>query len=248
MTAGPYSPHDLMIRKLNSIFRLSPDEKQALQNLPMEVQVIEADKDIVRIGDSPSHCCLLVEGYISVYKLTAAGKRQITAFHVPGDMPDLQSLHLQVLDNSLATATPCTVGFIQHDDLRRMCERYPRITSALWRETLVDASIFREWVLNVGRRDAFSRMAHLLCELRVKLKAVDLAKNDTFDLPFTQVELADAIGASNVHVNRVLKDLRAKGLIQSEGTRLTIPDWEKLKEAAGFDPLYLHLEKQEAAA
>ena len=248
MTAGPHSPHSLMIRKLESIFRLSAEENQALQTLPIQVQVLAADKDIVRIGDSPSQCCLLVEGYISVYKLTDKGKRQIMAFHVPGDMPDLQSLHLQVLDNSLATATPCTVGFIQHNDLLRVCERYPRITSALWRETLVDASIFREWVLNVGRRDAFSRMAHLLCELRVKLKAVGLAENDTFDLPFTQVELADAIGASTVHVNRVLQDLRAKGLIRSEGTRLTIPDWEKLKEAAGFDPLYLHLKNDRAAA
>jgi CRP-like cAMP-binding protein len=169
------------------------------------------------------------------------------AFYVPGDMPDLQSLHLQVLDNSLVTVTPCTVGFIQHEDLRRVCDRYPRITAALWRETLVDASIFREWVLNVGRRDAFSRMAHLLCELRVKLKAVGLAENDTFDLPITQSELADAIGASNVHVNWVLQELRAKGLIRSKRTQMIIPDWEKLKEAAGFDPLYLHLEQDRAA-
>jgi CRP-like cAMP-binding protein len=163
-------------------------------------------------------------------------------------MPDLQSLHLKVLDNSLATVTPCTVGFIQHEDLRRICDRYPRITAALWRETLVDASIFREWVLNVGRRDAFSRMAHLLCELRVKLKAMGLAEDDTFDLPLTQGELADAIGTSNVHVNRVLQDLRAKDLIRSKGTQVTIPDWEKLKAVAGFDPLYLHLESEEVAA
>ena len=247
MTAGPHSPHSLMIRKLDSIFRLSKEEKQALQTLPIQVQVIGAHKDIARIGDSPSQCCLLVEGYTCVYKLTAEGKRQIVAFHVPGDIPDLQSLHLNVLDNSLAAVTPCTVGFIQHEDLRRVCERYPRITAALWRETLVDASIFREWVLNVGRRDAFSRMAHLLCELRVKLKAVGLAEDDTFDLPFTQVELADAIGTSNVHVNRVLQELRAKDLIRSKGTQVTIPDWEKLKEVAGFDPLYLHLEQGRAA-
>jgi CRP-like cAMP-binding protein len=237
-----------MIRKLDSIFRLSTEEMQALQKLPIQVQVLKADQDIVRVGDSPSQCCLLVEGYTCVYKLTAEGKRQIVAFHVPGDIPDLQSLHLKVLDNSLATVTPSTVGFIQHEDLRRVCERYPRITAAFWRETLVDASIFREWVLNVGRRDAFRRMAHLLCEIRVKLKAVGLAEGDTFDLPFTQVELADAIGTSNVHVNRVLQELRAKNLIQTKGAQVTIPDWEKLKEAGGFDPLYLHLENEQAAA
>jgi CRP-like cAMP-binding protein len=163
-------------------------------------------------------------------------------------MPDLQSLHLKVLDNSLATITLCTVGFIQHEDLRRVCERYPRITAALWRETLVDASIFREWVLNVGRRDAFSRMAHLLCEFRVKLKAVGLADDDTFELPLTRGELADAIGTSNVHVNRVIQELRAKDLIRSKGTQVAIPYWEKLKEVAGFDPLYLHLENKKAVA
>jgi CRP-like cAMP-binding protein len=248
MAAGPHSPHTLMIRKLDSIFHLSTEEKQALHALPVQVQVLKADQDIVRVGDSPSQCCLLIEGYTCVYKLTAEGKRQIVAFQVPGDMPDLQSLHLNVLDNSLATVTPCIVGFIQHEDLRRICDRYPRITAALWRETLVDASIFREWVLNVGRRDAFTRMAHLLCELRVKLKAVGLAEDDTFDLPFTQPELADAIGTSNVHVNRVLQELRAKGLIRSAGLQVTIPDWERLKDAAGFDPLYLHLEHEEAAA
>ena len=247
MTAGPHSPHSLMIRKLESIFRLSAEEKQALHALPVQIQLLKPDQDIVRIGDSPSQCCLLIEGYTCVYKLTAEGKRQIVAFHVPGDMPDLQSLHLKVLDNSLATVTPCTVGFIQHEDLRRVCDRYPRITAALWRETLVDASIFREWVLNVGRREAFTRMAHLLCELRVKLKAVGLAKDDTFDLPFTQPELADAIGTSNVHVNRVLQALRADGLIQTRGTQVTIPDWERLQEAGEFDPLYLHLEESEVA-
>jgi CRP-like cAMP-binding protein len=248
MAAGPYSPHTLIIRELDSIFRLSTEEKQALQALPVQVQVLAANQDIVRIGDSPSQSCPLVEGYTCVYKLTAEGKRQIVAFHVPGDIPDLQSLHLRVLDNSLATVTPCTVGFIQHEDLRRVCERHPRITAALWRETLVDGSIFREWVLNVGRRDAFRRMAYLFCEIRVKLRAVGLAEDDTFDLPFTQVELADAIGTSNVHANRVLQELRAKNLIQTKGAQVTIPDWEKLKEAGGFDPLYLHLENEQAAA
>ena len=120
MTAGPHSPHTLMIRKLESIFRLSGEEKQALHALPVQIQLLRADQDIVRTGDSPSQCCLLVEGYTCVYKLTDKGKRQIVAFQVPGDMPDLQSLHLKVLDNSLTTVTLCTVGFIQHEDLRRV--------------------------------------------------------------------------------------------------------------------------------
>jgi CRP-like cAMP-binding protein len=166
---------------------------------------------------------------------------------VPGDIPDLQSLHLKVLDNSIATICPSTVGFIQHEDLRRVCDRYPRITAALWRETLVDASIFREWLLNIGRREAYTRMAHLLCEFLARLKAVGLTKDGTFDLPITQVELADAVGTSTVHVNRVLQALRANGLIQTKGTQVNIPDWDKLKEAGDFDPLYLHLVQDEPA-
>ena len=247
MVAGPHSPQTLMIRKLDSIFPLSEEERQALQDLPVQITVINADQDIVRIGDRPSQCCLLLEGYTCVYKLTSEGKRQIMALHVPGDIPDLQSLHLKVLDNSIATICPCTVGFIQHEDLRRVCERHPRVTAALWRETLVDASVFREWLLNIGRREAYTRMAHLLCEFLVRLKAVGLAEEDTFDLPITQVELADAIGTSTVHVNRVLQALRAEGLIETKSTQVTIPDWEKLKEMGDFDPLYLHLVEDEAA-
>jgi CRP-like cAMP-binding protein len=247
MVAGPHSPQTLMIRKLDSIFPLTDEEKQALRDVPVQVQVLQADQDIVRIGDRPSQCCLLLEGFTCVYKLTSEGKRQIMALHVPGDMPDLQSLHLTVMDNSLATMTPCTVGFIAHEDLRRVCERYPRIAAALWRETLVDASIFREWLLNIGRREAYTRLAHLLCEFLARLKAVGLAQGGTFDLPITQVKLADAIGTSTVHVNRVLQALRADGLIQTKGTQVTIPDWERLTEVGEFDPLYLHLEKEGAA-
>lgn len=248
MMAGSHSPHDLMIRKLESIFSLSDEEKQALYGLPMQVRILEADQNIVRIGDQPSQCCLVLAGFTCVYKMTAEGKRQIVALHVPGDIPDLQSLHLKVMDVSLATLTRATVGFMQHDALHRICERFPRITAAFWRETLVDASIFREWMLNIGRREAYTRMAHLLCEFLVRLQAVGLVQDHTFDLPLTQVELADAIGTSTVHVNRVLQELRADGLIWSRGTQVNIPDWERLKGAGDFDPLYLHLRQGEDTA
>src|SRR3954454_19566650 len=140
---------NLLIRKLESIFTLADDERQALQNLPMQVVAIKADQDLVREGDRPSRSCLILSGFACTYKMTVGGKRQIVSFNLPGDIPDLQSLHLTVLDNSIATISPCSVGFIQHEDLRAICERYPRLTAAFWRETLIDASIFREWVLNV---------------------------------------------------------------------------------------------------
>jgi CRP-like cAMP-binding protein len=233
---------------LDSIFTLRDDERQALLNLPMQIVVIKEGQDIVRSGDHPSQSCLLLSGFACVYKVTGDGKRQIAGFSIAGDMPDLQSLHLEVLDNSVSTLTPCRVGFIPHEALHDICERYPRITSAFWRETLIDAAIFREWVTNVGQREAYTRMAHVYCELMVRLRAVGLADDHSCDLPITQAEFADAIGASTVHVNRVLQEMRANGLIVTKGTQVTIPDWETLQRAGDFDPTYLHLRKARAAA
>ena len=240
MSSAISSPNDLMIRKLESIFALSDEEKQAIKGLPIQTMDIKAHQDIVTIGDSPSQCCLVIDGFTSVYKDTLEGKRQIIALHIPGDMPDLQSLHLQVLDISIASISPCKLGFIQHDDLRRLCDSYPRLTAAFWRETLVHASIFREWLVNNGQREGYARIAHLICELVVRLKAVGLVKENTFDMPASQAELADATGMTPVHMNRVLQALRADGLIATERNYVAIPDLEKLKIAGEFEPLYLH--------
>jgi CRP-like cAMP-binding protein len=140
------------------------------------------------------------------------------------------------------------VGFITHEALREICTRYPRIGAALWRETLIDAAIFREWVMNVGQREAYQRMAHVLCELLVRLRAVGLAEDHACDLPITQSEFADAMGITTVHVNRVLQQMRADGLIETKGTQVKIPDWDRLKQAGEFDPAYLHLEQEDVAA
>ncbi|MCB5174580.1 Crp/Fnr family transcriptional regulator [Microvirga lenta] len=233
-----------MIRKLESVFTLSDDEKGAILNLPMQVVDIRPDQDIVREGDSPSRSCLVLDGFACTYKITGEGRRQIVAFNIVGDIPDLQSLHLRMLDNSIGTLSPCTVGFIPHDALRTLCERHPRIASALWRSTLVDAAIFREWMTSIGRREAYSRIAHLLCEMLVRLNAVEKAEGHTCDLPITQAEFGDALGLSTVHVNRIFQDLRADGLIRTKGTQLTVPDWDRLQEAGEFDRSYLHLERQ----
>lgn len=247
MSADPLFPNNLMIRKLESIFSLSDEEKQALRELPIQLTTLKADQDIVRLGDRPYQCCMILRGFTCVYKLSYGGKRQIMALHVPGDIPDLQSLHLTVMDNSIATISPCTVGFIQHEDLRGVCERWPRLTAAFWRETLVDASIFRESLLNVGQRDAYARVAHLLCELLVRLKAVGLVEDHSFALPLTQEELADSVGISAVHVSRTFQALRADGLIETTRFQITFPDWEGLQKAGEFDPLYLHLKENRVA-
>jgi CRP-like cAMP-binding protein len=242
----PATEQNLIIRKLESTFRLSDEERAALQALPMQVQAIRADQDIVREGDRPTRCFALLEGFTATYKMTGDGKRQIHSWHVPGDIPDLQSLHLRVLDFSISTLTPCRVGFIQHEPLRALCRKQPRIMEAFWRETLVDAAIFREWITNVGRRDAYNRVAHILCEWVLRLRAVGLVKNHTCDLPMTQNELADATGISTVHVNRVLQELRGNGLIVLRGNRLEVLDWDQLRQVGDFDPTYLHFTGQEA--
>jgi CRP-like cAMP-binding protein len=248
MPSAFHPDYNPLIRKLESVFTLADDERQVLETLPMQVAVIKDDQDIVREGDRPTRSCLILSGFACTYKVTAGGKRQIVAFTIAGDIPDLQSLHLKTLDISIGTISPCRVGFITHEALREICLRYPRLAAAFWRETLIDAAIFREWVTNVGQREAYQRMAHVLCELLVRLRAVGLAEDHICDLPITQGEFADALGVTPVHINRVFQQMRADGLIETKGTQVTIPDWDKLKEVGEFDPTYLHLEIDQAVA
>jgi CRP-like cAMP-binding protein len=170
------------------------------------------------------------------------------SFHIPGDIPDLQSIHLTVMDHSLGTLTRSKVAFIPHHSVRNLTRAWPRIADALWRDTLVDAAIFREWMVGIGRRSAHQRIAHVLCEMLVKSKAVGLAQDHSYHLPVTQAELGDALGLSTVHVNRVLQDLRKDGLLLFERGQVSIPDWDGLKKAGEFDPTYLHLERAEDAS
>ncbi len=233
--------HNVLIRKLRSISLLSDLEQQSLLSLPLSIKEIAADEVIVRERDRPFASCLLLEGFTCRYKFTNEGKRQIFSFHTPGDIPDLQSLHLKTMDHSLGTLTKCKVAFIPHESISRLTRDCPRIGDALWRDTLVDAAIFREWMIGIGRRSAYTRIAHLLCEVFARLKAVDLTNGDQCEWPITQTEIGDALGLSTVHVNRSLQELRADGLIQLGGGSLTILEWEGLKKAGEFDLTYLHL-------
>ena len=236
-----------LIRKLERGLRLIEAERAALESLPVRVEQIRADQDIVREGDRRESCFVLLEGVAAALKRTGTGKRQIMTFHIAGDIPDLQSLHISRLDNTVSTLTPCKVGFVEHDALVDLCARFPRITNALWRETLTDAAIFKEWVLNVGRRDAYAGVAHLICEVVTRMRAVGLVHDDRCAFPMTQNELADAVGISAVHVNRTLQELRAAGLITLARGKLHVLDWEGLKRAGDFAPDYLYLEEERAA-
>ena len=240
--------HNMMIRKLRSISPLSPEETQNLQTLPFTTRNFGPDQVIVREGDRPSESCLIVSGFVCRYKFTEEGKRQIFSFHTPGDIPDLQSLHLKTMDHSMMTMTPCKLAFISHDNLTQVFRRCPRVADVMWRDTLIDASIFREWMIGIGRRSAYGRIAHVLCEVFVRMRAVGLANGPECELPITQTEIGDALGLSTVHVNRSLQELRKDGFIQLQKGSLTVLNWEGLKRAGEFDPSYLHLDGEAAAA
>jgi CRP-like cAMP-binding protein len=241
------SEHRHLIRQLDTIIELTDEDRAALLALPLRVKDVAENQDIVRQGDKPTESCLVIEGMVCRYKTVADGRRQIVSLHFPGDVPDLQSLQLETMDHSLCALTPARIGFIPHEAIRSAMDRHDGVRAALVKHMLVDASIFRQWLTNVGRRSALQRVACLLCECCVRSHALGIAEQDTFKLPLTQSEIGDATGLSNVHVNRVLQTLRRRRLIRSAGASHVILDWGQLCEAADFDPAYLHLRRRRDA-
>jgi CRP-like cAMP-binding protein len=237
-----------LVRKLEAGSSLSDEEKAAVLNLRVTIREIPADYDVVRDTDRPSQCCLVLDGWLQRYKILNGGTRQILAFHIPGDIPDLQSLHLTTMDHNVAPLVQSKVAIIQHDTIRQLIRGFPRLGDILWRDTLIDAAIFRQWIIGMGSKDAPRRIAHLFCELFTKLRAVGLTKRTSCNFPITQSAMGDALGISTVHVNRSLMELRRQGLITLEKHTLTILKWEELHQYAEFDPLYLHTEADAEAA
>ena len=221
--------------------QLQDEDRRAILRLPMTIKALAPRQDIVREGDRLSQCGMILEGIACRYKFAEDGKRQILSFHIAGDVPDLQSLFLSVMDHGVSTIDAAKVAFIPHEAIIDSCQRHPGLAQALWRDSLIDAAIYREWITNIGRRDALPRIAHLLCETFARSRAAGLAPGDTFDMPVTQAELADATGLSTVHVNRTIQELRAANLITMHGGAVTVLDREALERAGQFDPAYLHL-------
>jgi len=232
---------DRLVRKLQMTTALDADDVRAIEGLPMHLKEVAAQSTIVREGERPAQCCLLLDGFICRSKTTDAGKRQILSIHIAGDIPDLQSLHLHVMDHDMTTLSRCTVAFIGHEALRAVTRERPIVAEAFWRETLIDAAVFREWIVNVGRRSAVSRLAHLLAEIGTRLQIMRLAEGDRFELPMTQLNIADALGLTPVHVNRVVQELRRAGLLELRKHTVFLPDLRRLKELGDFDDLYLHV-------
>jgi CRP-like cAMP-binding protein len=236
------APAEILIKRLRRSTGLDEQELADLRTLPATLREIGKNETISREGARVHHCVLIIDGFLARFLDTREGKRQILSFYVPGDIPDLQSLHLPTMDHSLGSIAPSKIAMIPHKALADVSDRNPRIASALWRETLIDGSVTRRWVRCLGRLNARQRVAHMLCELYVRLDAVGLA-----DRPIrlmTQQDIGDAMGLTVVQINRTLRDLRSEGLIAIEKRHLTILHRERLQKIAEFDPFYLHLDPE----
>jgi CRP-like cAMP-binding protein len=230
-----------LLKGLSFGIQLDEEDRRAIEALPMRIERRGPNETIHSTGERPSSCCLVASGFLIRSKTVADGKRQIFAFHQPGDLPDLHSLFLHVLDHELSTLDDCMLGFIPHGALRELVGQRPAIAAALWRDTLIDAAMFREWICNVGQRPGISRLAHLILEIYTRLKSGDATNRGSFRFPATQEILGEAIGMSTVHVNRILQELKANGLLQVSHGEVTILDEQRLRRVADFDPLYLYL-------
>jgi CRP-like cAMP-binding protein len=209
-----------------------------------ETWTVRAGEDLIRDGERPAWVFLLLEGWAFRYKLMASGKRQILAYLVPGDLCDIHIFILKTMDHGLSMLSPGRVAAITPDRMLDVMDRHPRIERALWWATLVDEAILRQWLVNQGQRDAHDGLAHLFCEMWLRMRAVGLAEErQPFSLPLTQAQLADTLGITPVAVNRALQRLRGDGLITLGRQRLTIHDPERLAAISGFEPNYLHLDR-----
>ncbi len=240
--ADVVSPLALMVRKLEIHTPLQQDDRDALLALPHTLKTYEPSAYLVREGDAPKQCAVLLSGFAFRQKLTGSGMRQIVSMHIPGDAIDFQHLFLDVADHNVQTLTRADVATIPRKALRDLARSRAAVGNAIFVSTLVEGSISREWVLNIGRRNARSRLAHFLCEFAMRLDVLELAAGQPYELPMSQEQLGDALGLTAVHVNRTIKSLEADGLITRNRRRISFPRWDALRELADFSSRYLHLE------
>ncbi|RYF04160.1 MAG: Crp/Fnr family transcriptional regulator [Oxalobacteraceae bacterium] len=237
-----------LVMKLEHAGGLEEADRAALQELSAVTRPIEARYDLSCEGDRPEIVHLVMEGRAFRYKLTPNGERQILGLLLPGDFCDFHVAILARRDHSVGTLTPCRIAEIPRTTILDITAKLPSVARAFWWATLVDESILRQWLTSMGKRDALERVAHLFCELLIRLQAVGLATANGYDLRLTQAELSDVAGLSTVHTNRVLQELRKQKLIVFKHSHMEIPDVLRLKNFCGFDPNYLHLDLRPAQA
>ncbi len=236
---------DRLLMKLRARDEIDAAEELALREAVGEVRDLPANRTFIRRGEELQQSTLLLDGLMCRYKDLGGGERQITELHVSGDFADLHSFTLKTLDHSIMTLTDCRVAMVPHEKLAQITRDHPHLTRVLWFLTNLDAAIHREWELSLGRRTAIQRIAHLICELRVRLGLIGQADDTGYALPLTQADLSDCTGLTPVHVNRTLRDLRERGLMDFRGRRVTIHDLNGLMALAEFDDAYLYLRREE---
>jgi CRP-like cAMP-binding protein len=232
------------LAKLRARDDLTAEEEAAIRGAVSEIRDYPADRTFIRAGEELNHSTILLDGLMARHKDLREGQRQITELHVGGDFADLHSFTLKRLDHHVMTLTPCRAAIVPHDNLRAITERFPHLTRVYWFGTNMDAAIHREWEVSLGRRSAIARLAHLFCELHVRLGIVGLAEELEYDLSLTQAELSECLGLTSVHINRTLKELREQALVEFRGNRVSIANLAGLRRLAEFDPAYLYLEKR----
>lgn len=230
-----------LIKKLQLRDEVTSEEAVTLRSLISGVDQHRRHETVVREGEHQTSSRLLLEGWAARVKILKDGRRQITEFHLAGDFIDLHSFILKRLDHSIVALTDCKLAVVPHDGLRRVTETQPHLTRLLWLSTMIDASVHREWLTATGRLPAQAHVAHLLCELYLRLEVIGRASDYQFDMPLTQEEIGDACGLTSVHVNRVMQELRGRRLIVAKQKTVRILDWGQLSEVGQFDPVYLNM-------
>jgi CRP-like cAMP-binding protein len=232
------------LKKLRRRTEISTEEERAIRNAVSETRRFPADEVVIRSGEELNVSLMLLDGWMARSKDLESGERQVTELHIAGDFADLHSFTLKRLDHDIQTLTECTVAVVPHERIRDLVERYPHLGRVYWFSTNVDAAIHRELALSLGQRSAISRMAHLFCELYVRLDLVGRTSGSGYQLPLTQRELSECLGLTVVHANRTLQELRRRGLVEFENRQLTIVDRPGLEGVAEFDSSYLYLDRR----
>lgn len=229
-----------MVQKLARRSELGQAETTALLALPHRSAMVDPGTYLVREGDRAKSCIVLLSGFVYRSKVAGSGARQILSVHLQGDLVDLHNSLLELADHSVQALTGAEVAYIPRHAILDVATAYPAVARALWLDTLVDGSMFREWILNVGQRDARQRIAHLLCELALRQEYAGLCVGPNYAWPMTQEQIGDATGLTAVHVNRTIQRMRVDGLISSTKHGVMITDWPNLRKAGDFSSAYLH--------
>jgi len=231
----------VLLNHLSRVGDLCPDDRAAVLGVQGDVRTFRRHEDISKTGALPCFSVVVVTGFLQRYVSRRDGSRQIHSFYIPGDAPSLESMHLDYLDSSLSAAVPSEIALIPHGELQDLMRARPRVQSLIWRSSLIQSALYREWLMRNSRLAADRAMAHLFCEIFLRSKTAGLVEGDSCEMPVTQEMLADALGLTGVHVNRTLQTLRDTGIVDHKGGRLFVPNFRRLAAYADFDAAYLHL-------